>query len=72
MPKENLRLVSEAITSCAWTMDSCNNVAAITVPGVYRLRLSDASMLGSVAVDMMPLSIKDAALIPDNIKLGNY
>lgn len=65
------KYVTPVITDCGWRMHACNNLVAITVPGVYRLRLTEEAMLGDVTVDVTTVTIKQASEMPDSIKLGN-
>lgn len=61
----------QVVRSCdEWSLDFCNNIKAITVPGVYRLRLSTPEMIGTTVVEITTLSIAQASEIPESIKLG--
>ena len=53
----------EYVESCGvtWQLEPCRNLAVIGVPGVYRLRLNDATAVGSVQVY---LSWHDAHALP--------
>lgn len=38
------------VNGCGWTLDKCNNLRIIGVPGTYRLELNDATAIGVLQV----------------------
>lgn len=64
------KAISKVMTCCGWKMTACDNLKALTVPGVYRLQLSDPSMIGLVSVDITTLTIAQAAMMPESVKFG--
>lgn len=71
LAKADPRYVSLVSTDCSWEMDCCSNLRAITVPGVYRLRLSTEEMMGTAVVEVIAVTIAQASEMPDSIKFGN-
>lgn len=49
----SIKYAEDIVTCCPWSMTACENIATLTLPGVYRLRLNDTSALGEVFVKMM-------------------
>lgn len=47
---QEVGVISVASYGCNWELDSCNNVRILGLPGTYRLRLNDATALGTAQV----------------------
>lgn len=71
LPKLSPRYVSRVANCCEWALTACDNLKVITVPGVYRLVMSDPSMLGTTIVEAVTMTTDQAALLPSSIKFGN-
>lgn len=71
IPKLHPQYVSKVVNCCEWVMTTCDNLKVITVPGVYRLVMSDESMIGTVVVEAATMTTSQAELLPDNLKFGN-
>lgn len=43
-------VLSASTNGCFWTLDSCDNLRIIGLPGTYRLRLNDSTAIGTAQV----------------------
>lgn len=62
----------EDVTQCGlWYLSACQNLVFLTVPGSYRLRLNDATALGTVHIELIKYdSMELTAYIPHDLYLG--
>lgn len=70
LPKSVARYISTVYSRCEWSLDACNNLKVITVPGVYRLRMTNKEMIGTTVVEATSILNDQASQIPDSLKLG--
>lgn len=63
---------SEPVVVCCemWTLNACNNVVVLSVPGYYMYELCEESAIGSVLIRIEELSIEQASLLPRNLIYG--
>lgn len=63
---------SEPVVVCCemWTLNSCNNLLVLSVPGYYMFELCDESAIGSALIRIEELNIEQAALLPRNLIYG--
>lgn len=64
---------AEDVTQCGlWALSPCSNLAALGVPGTYRLRLNTEAVagLGTLYVDGLRLQRADAHGIPEDLHFG--
>lgn len=61
----------EDVTQCGlWVVSACNNIAAIAVPGTYRLQLNDLAAVGTVFISLTRYQQKELGYMPRGIFLG--
>lgn len=63
---------SEPVVVCCemWTLNACNNLLILSVPGYYMYELCNESSIGSVSISLEELSIEQGALLPRNLIYG--
>jgi hypothetical protein len=70
-PPESTVLQAEDVTQCGvWSLSPCFNTRVLSVPGAYRLVLTDKDALGAVYIEAVDISADAARLIPDELFFG--
>jgi hypothetical protein len=62
---------TEDVTHCGvWSLHACQNIAVLTVPGLYRLRLTE-SAVGTAYIDKTLLTTEQVKSIPTELFFGS-
>lgn len=62
--------LEEVVQCCPWSLTACSNSGILTVPGVYRLRLSHIDMAGNVYVHAIDLRKEEVVHLPTTMIFG--
>lgn len=71
-PTPKIVYAEDVNSCCPWALSACFNMAYITIPGTYRLRLTDSSSIGDVTctVRMLRHDLDETKHIPNNVIFG--
>lgn len=67
------RMFHEPVYQCgqSWSLNPCNNVSLIPIPGFYMLEFFNPNQFDTAYVEYTLLDVADSVAIPEGFKLGS-
>lgn len=56
---------------CQWTINPCNNMAILPIPGFFQLEFVDPNQFNTAYVEFSFLTVAESLAMPDDFKLGS-